>query len=96
MQLITDSVSNLEKSLPAISQKLPWDKPLFLKSQKMKTRVQNANVKSRVENPYARGSRSENNRELQKVSKDKAKDEYHGKLSPFNIDRSASFLKTGH
>lgn len=62
MEQMSQTLSELQSSLPKISSTLPWDKPKFFRSRKFKQLKMKMGRRSRIDKPYANGSKSENTR----------------------------------
>lgn len=98
MQQIDQSLSDLQKSLPKISSKLPWDKPRFIEGSQNQPYIGRLNSRSRLSS-YANGSKSEDTRGSNKRLKSINKGEYDGNYFTYNpsvdTDKLSQIKKEG-
>ena len=80
MKEITHTLNELKGSLPKINSKLSWEKPRFFKSRRFQSFKRNITNRSRTDNAYENGSRSEDTRKGYFHSADRVKNEYDGKF----------------
>mmetsp|Transcript_29533 Transcript_29533/g.26115 ORF Transcript_29533/g.26115 Transcript_29533/m.26115 type:complete len:401 (-) Transcript_29533:59-1261(-) len=65
MKEINKTLTDLKKSLPTITSKLTWEKPLFYRRSKYNLLDKNIKNRSRLKNQATNGARSEETRKLQ-------------------------------